>query len=98
MRQTGLKIGDLDGIALAFVDGWARSHAVVTILTEHYTQHGLFRADGDVDPSLRTFFTGINSCRLQLQRLAEHLAKVGGRGETLQDYIDAEYGGNGDDE
>ena len=83
MRQTDLKIGDLDGISLAFVDGWARAHAVVTILTEHYTEHGLFRADGEVDPSLRTFFTGINSCRLQLQRLAEHLAKVGQRGETL---------------
>ena len=90
-----MKIGDPDGISLAFVDGWARSHAVVTILTEHYTQNGLFRADGEVDPSLRTFFTGINSSRLQLQRLAEHLEKVGVQGETLAEYIDAAYG-NGD--
>jgi hypothetical protein len=92
----GMRIGDLDGISLAFVDGWARSHAVVTILTEHYTQNGLFRPDGEVDPSVRTFFTGINSSRLQLQRLAEHLAKIGGQGETLQDYIDQTYGPNGD--
>jgi len=96
MRQMNLRIGDLDGISLALVDGWARSHAVVTILTEHYTRNGLFRADGDVDPSLRTFFTGINSSRLQLQRLAEHMAKVGGQGDALADYIDAEYGPNGD--
>jgi hypothetical protein len=96
MRQMNLRIRDLDGISLALVDGWARAHAVVTILTEHYTQNGLFRPDDEVDPSLRTFFTGINSSRLQLQRLAEHLEKVGHRGETLQDYIDAEYGGNGD--
>src|SRR3970040_2787736 len=72
MRQMSMKIGDLDGISLALVDGWARAHAVVTILTQHYTQNGLFRPDGEVDPSLRTFFTGINSSRLQLQRLAEH--------------------------
>jgi hypothetical protein len=95
MRQMNMKIGDLDGIALALVDGWARSFAVVAILTEHYAQNGLFRADGEVDPSLRTFFTGINSSRLQLQRLAEHLAKVGGQGETLEDYIDQQYGSNG---
>ena len=87
-----MRIGDLDGISLALVDGWARAHAVVTILTEHYTQNGLFRPDGEVDPSLRTFFTGINSSRLQLQRLAEHLAKVGGQGETLDDYIIEQYG------
>jgi hypothetical protein len=92
MRQMNLRIGDLDGIALGLLDGWARAHAVVTILTDHYQANGLFLPSGEVDPSLRTFFTGINSTRLQLQRLADHLARVGGHEDALAGYIDAEYG------
>jgi hypothetical protein len=92
-----MRIGDLDGIALGYVDGWARSQAKITILDEHFERQGLVDAEGNVDAAMRVYFTAINSARLALNRLSEHLAKHGvAGGESLQDYIDAEYGSNGD--
>jgi hypothetical protein len=87
-----LRAGDLDGIGLGLLDGWARAHAVVTILTEHYSANGLFLQSGEVDPSLKTFLSAVGSTRLQLQRLSEHLSRAGAHQDALADYIEAEYG------
>jgi hypothetical protein len=91
LRQTGLKIGDLDGISLGLIDNWARAQSKVTILDEFFSEQGLIR-NGEIDGALRVYFTGVNSARMALGRLAEHLAKAGEQTEDLDDYIDAAYG------
>lgn len=91
LRQTGLKITDLDGISLGLIDNWARAQSKVTILDEFFSEQGLVR-DGEIDPALRVYFTGVNSARMALGRLAEHLAKAGTPKEDLDDYIDVTYG------
>lgn len=94
LRQTGLRIGDLDGVALALIDNWSRAQGKVTILDDFYSENGLV-SEGEVDPSLRVYFTGINSARMALGKLAEHLTSLdASRGETLEGYIDQTYGGN----
>jgi hypothetical protein len=92
MRQMNLRIGDLDGIALGYLDGWARAQAVVDILGEHFSERGLIDAEGNPLPSLRVYFTGLNSARLALNRLAEHLERHDGGGEALEDYVVERYG------
>ena len=86
--------GDLDGIALGLIDNWARAQSKVSILDQFFSEPGLVR-EGEVDPALRVYFTGVNSARMALGRLAEHLAKIGGPADELGEYIDATYG-NGD--
>ena len=95
MRQMGMRICDLDGITLAYLDGWARAWAKVTLLDEHFAEHGLI-APGGTDALLRVYFTALNTSRLQLQRLSEHLARHGTGTEDLDDYIDQAYGDGGD--
>ena len=82
MRQMNLRIGDLDGIAAGYLDGWARAWAKVTLLDEHFAQNGLI-APGGTDATLRVYFTAVNTSRLQLQRLSEHLARYATSGEDL---------------
>lgn len=56
MRQMSMRLGDLDGIALGYLDGWARAWAKVTLLDEHFAEHGLV-APGGTDATLRVYFT-----------------------------------------
>jgi hypothetical protein len=86
-----VRIGDLDGIALGYLDGWARAWSKVTLLDEHFAEHGLI-APGGTDSVLRVYFTAVNTSRLQLQRLSEHLARDSRGAEDLDDYIDQTYG------
>jgi hypothetical protein len=57
LRQTGLKIADLDGIALGLIDNWARAQSKVSILDEFFSEQGLVR-EGEVDPALRVTSPG----------------------------------------
>lgn len=86
-----LRIGDLDGIAAGYLDGWARAWAKVTLLDEHFAQNGLI-APGGTDATLRVYFTAVNTSRLQLQRLSDHLARYAPAGEDLDTYIIEQYG------
>jgi hypothetical protein len=101
LRQMGKRIGDLDGLSLALIDVWARGFAKVTLLDQFYSERGLIR-DGEVDPSLKVYFTGLNSSRVALERLATHLRSLGEPGVTLDDYLAHAYGpdsnGDGDDD
>jgi hypothetical protein len=92
LRQSGLRIADLDGIALGLIENWARAESKVSILDEFYAERGLVHG-GEVDPSLRTYFTGVNSARAALSKLADYLKDSdASRGETLEAYVEATYG------
>jgi hypothetical protein len=87
----GKRIGDLDGLSLALIDVWARGFAKVTLLDQFYAERGLIR-DGEVDSSLKVYFTGLNSSRVALERLSTHLRSLGEPGVTLEGYLLNAYG------
>ena len=43
MRQLGMRIGDLDGVANGLLDNWARAQAKVTIMDDYFPYTGLSR-------------------------------------------------------
>jgi hypothetical protein len=73
LRQIGLRQADLEGIGLALLDSWARAQAKVELLDEHFVECGLLDDAGEPRPATRIYFTALNSARLALVRLQEHL-------------------------
>jgi len=66
LRQAGLRARDLDAIAGAYLDGWARALAKL----DAYDSAGLER-----DP--REYHAAMNSARLWLAKLEQRLGAVG---------------------
>ena len=91
----GVHVGDLDGISLALIDSWARAYSKVTVIDEYLQANGIIH-NGEVDPALRLYFQGINVSRLALSKLEEHLSRQVAPDASLQDYIDQQYGSNGE--
>jgi hypothetical protein len=73
LRQVGLRASDLDGVALALLDNWARAQGKVELLDQHFAAIGLLDSDGEPRAATRVYFTALNSARLAAVRLAEHL-------------------------
>src|SRR5450759_1459246 len=73
LRQTGMRIGDLDGVALAYLDAWARAAAKVRLMDAWAQEHGFLDSDGNPPPFATIYFTALNSARLALSRLEAHL-------------------------
>jgi hypothetical protein len=88
LRQTGLRIADLDGIALGYLDGWARAAAKVRLMDAWIQEHGLLDEDGNVPGFLPVYFTALNSARLSLARLEGHLPKRDEFEDGLQGLIE----------
>lgn len=73
LRQIGLSSADLDGIGKALLDNWARAQAKVDLCDRYFAEHGFLDPDGEPKAPSKVYFTAINSSRLALQRLREHL-------------------------
>ena len=97
MRQLGMKIGDLDGVANGLLDNWSRAQAKVTIMDEHFAVHGFIK-DGEPVPATKIYFVALNSARLALTRFGEHMKTRRPSSDELNDYIDAEYTDDGGDQ
>ncbi len=91
MRQLGMRMGDLDGVANGLLDNWARAQAKVTIMDEHFAVRGFIREDGEPEPATKIYFVALNSARLALTRFGEHMKTRRPSSDALNDYIDAEY-------
>lgn len=100
LRQIGLRANQLDGIGKALLDNYCRAQAKVVLLDTYFEREGFLTAKGTPRDATRVYFTAINSARLALIRLNEHL-KERHRDPTgdLRDYIEATYSvvENGDD-
>jgi len=59
LRQVGLKASDLDGVALALLDNWARAQAKVQLLDAHFDEHGLLDEAGEPRPAAKIYFTAL---------------------------------------
>lgn len=75
LRQIGLAARDLDAIAIAYLDGWARALAKI----DAYDDYGMER-----DP--REYHAALNSARLWMAKLEGRLTVVGlDRGQSRGD-------------
>ncbi len=73
LRQIGLSSSDLDGIGKALLDNWARAQAKVDLLDRHFESVGFLDAKGEPVGATKIYFVAVNSARLALSRLREHL-------------------------
>jgi len=73
LRQAGVRAGDLDGVAQALLDNWARAQAKVELLDRYFAEAGFLDEHGEPRPAAKVYFTALNSSRLAAARLAEHV-------------------------
>lgn len=73
LRRIGLRASDLDGLALGYLDAWARCAAKVELLDRHIEKHGLVNAEGEVPGFMSLYVSLINSARLSLAKLDDRL-------------------------
>lgn len=77
LRQIGLRASDLDGIALGYLDAWARSFAKVAMMDAWVEEHGWVDVDGNPPPFASHYFTAVNSASRALSKLEDHLRQRG---------------------
>ena len=73
LRQIGLRMHDLDAVALGYLDLWARAQSKVELYDSWASEHGYLNASGESPPWVKEYFSAINSTRLALAKLADHL-------------------------
>jgi hypothetical protein len=92
LRQTGLRASDLEGLGLALLDNWARAQAKVALLDDHFAEVGFLDEDGEPVPATKVYFTALNTARLALTRLNEHMReRTRQPGAALAEYLEASY-------
>jgi hypothetical protein len=89
LRQIGLRLRDLDAIALGYLDLWARAQSKVEIYDRWAAEHGYLDEAGASPPWVREYFAAINSARLALAKLADHLKAREGS-TRLQAWLEGE--------
>jgi hypothetical protein len=75
LRQNGLKIGDLSGVQLAYLDTYARCMAKVQLIDVHVGARGerMLSNGGEPDPAMKLYVSLFNSARLSMAKLEESL-------------------------
>jgi hypothetical protein len=73
LTRKGLRVGDLDAVGVARLDGWARAQAKAELLDRYFAAHGLLDEQGAPRPAAAIYFTALNSTRLALNKLEDHL-------------------------
>jgi hypothetical protein len=89
LRQIGLAASDLDGVGRALLDNWARAQAKVELLDRYFAARGFLGEAGDPQPATKLYFVAVNSARLAIVRLSDHLRER--YGSELERYIEARY-------
>jgi hypothetical protein len=79
LRQIGLRAADLDGIALGYLDNWARAQAKIELMDEWSNQHGWLTDEGKPPGFVAVYFAAVNSSRLSLAKLEDQLRARGKR-------------------
>jgi len=90
LRQLRLRAGDLDPIGRGYLDLYCRTIAKVGTIDAYVGERGLIRADGEPQPCLRLYTTLVNSARLALARLEQHVrARTTDPVADVQAWLDA---------
>lgn len=75
LRQIGLRASDLDGIALGYLDGFSRAQAKIELLDAYADEHGFIDRRGKPRGFVAVYVSLLNTARLALSKLDEHLKK-----------------------
>lgn len=73
LRQLNQKRSDLDSVGRALLLNWARASAALHEMDAYAEEHGWVKDDGEPRGFVRAYFTALNSERLALRALGEHL-------------------------
>jgi hypothetical protein len=94
LRQIALRQADLDSVGRALLTNWARAAAALHLIDEYAAGAGWLTGDGEPRGFAKLYVSLLNSERLALKALAEHLRERSGGDpvKTLRDYIEVEYG------
>src|SRR5436190_7524891 len=91
LNRQRLRAGDLDGVALAYLDGWARATAKVELWDEH----------DPLGAGSREYIAASNSARLFMVKLERRLKELGldrsrpVTGAGLRAHLERNYGSDG---
>jgi hypothetical protein len=98
LRQIGLRAGDLDAVALGYLDLWARVQSKVELYDSWASTHGYLKPDGSSPPCVNHYFAAVNASGRLLQKLEQHLAAREKAPESIEAWIEGELGRNGGDD
>ena len=73
LRHLGLRQEQLDGIGRAHLKDWSMAAAVAELYFDHLDANGLVDESGEGPGYMKTWLAAVNSSRLCLVKLAEHL-------------------------
>ncbi len=92
LTRKGLKVSDLDAIGMARLDNWTRAQSKAELLDRYFAQRGFLDEGGIPQPATAIYFTALNSARLALTKLEEHLrSTVRPPGADLDAYLATTY-------
>lgn len=73
LRQIGLRQADLESVGRALLLNWARAAAALHLMDEYAQREGWLDADGEPRGFARLYISMLNTERLALKALGEHL-------------------------
>jgi hypothetical protein len=73
LRQVGLRQSDLESVGAALLNNWARAAAGLSLMDEYAQREGWLDGDGNPRGFARVYVGLLNTERLALRALAEHL-------------------------
>jgi hypothetical protein len=83
LARSGLTVGELTGVELAFLDSWARNQSKIELADAWLAEHGLMDEDGNPRPILSVYSTWINGARCAMRELAAELKRHGRREPSM---------------
>jgi hypothetical protein len=88
LRQVGLRQSDLESIGRALLQNWARAAAALALMDGYAAGAGWLDEDGNPRGFARLYVSLLNSERLALRALGDHLRAADGDAvERLHDYL-----------
>jgi hypothetical protein len=89
LRQIGLRQSDLSSVGRALLLNWSRAAAALSQLDAYAAEHGWLKPDGEPRGFAKLYVAVLNSERLALRSLEEHIRQRP-RGDTIEAVL-AEY-------
>jgi hypothetical protein len=77
LRQLGLSASDLDPVARGYLTLYTKCSAKIDLCDQWIDEHGLLAESGEMQPLMKSYVSLVNSARLSLSRLEEHLRERG---------------------
>jgi hypothetical protein len=73
LARNGLRASELDAIAAAFLDNWARAAAKVDLMDTFFREEGFLDEKGEPRAAAKVYFVALNSARHALVRLEANI-------------------------